>query len=214
VGYDGESKTDMTILEKGNGGIGMASLALPKGKAVFGGCRLQSNGRFVTFFYADEGTPSMQKGRASLHKNGVMNVLEGSDGEIEIRPGQIEAETRLPVSGGGIAPAKKHEHPKPKQPIPMLRLHIKSETPPTAPSADPLATVAVTSTGVFSGEIAQMPYDRLKGLAMPHPGVDPANRERSLSDSDFLHVFGMDKSSFAKLAAWKRTSLKKSKGLF
>jgi hypothetical protein len=92
-----------------------------------------------------------------------MNVLEGSDGEIEIRPGQIEAETRLPVSGGGIAPAKKHEHPKPKQPIPMLRLHIKSETPPTAPSADPLATVAVTSTGVFSGEIAQMPYDRLKG---------------------------------------------------
>lgn len=209
----------MTVLEKGKGGIDSASLALPQGKAVFGGCRLQSNGRFVTFFYADDGTPSMQKGRASLHKNGVMNVLEGSDGEIEMRPGQTEAETRLPVSGGGSAPATKHHqplalHPKPQQSRPILRVDIKSETPATGPSANPLTTATVASTGVFSGEIALMPYDQLKGLAMPHPGIDPANREQALSDADFLHVFGMDKSSFAKLAAWKRTSLKKSNGLF
>jgi len=69
VGYDGSSKTDITVLNKGNGGVEACSRALPEGRAVFGGCRLE-NGRFVTFFYADEGTPTMQKGRASMHKNG------------------------------------------------------------------------------------------------------------------------------------------------
>jgi len=43
---------------------------------------------------------------------------------------------------------------------------------------------------------------------------DPANRERWLSDSDFLKVFGMDRGSFGKLQLWKRQSLKKEKSLF
>jgi hypothetical protein len=69
VGYNGTSKTDITVLTKGNGGVDSCSRALPRGRAVFGGCRLES-GRFVTFFHADEETPTMQKGRASMHKNG------------------------------------------------------------------------------------------------------------------------------------------------
>lgn len=28
----------------------------------------------------------MKKGRASMHKNGVLNVLEGCDGEINMKP--------------------------------------------------------------------------------------------------------------------------------
>lgn len=69
VGYDGTSKTDITVIAKGSGGVNACSQTLPRGRAVFGGCRLE-NGRFVTFFFADEETPTMQKGRASMHKNG------------------------------------------------------------------------------------------------------------------------------------------------
>lgn len=73
VGYDGTSKTDITVVCKGSGGVDACSNALPEGQAVFGGCRLE-NGRFVTFFYADSGTPTMQKGRASMHKNGELSM--------------------------------------------------------------------------------------------------------------------------------------------
>lgn len=70
AGYDKNSKTDITVLDKGIGGIDACSIALPLQMAVFGGCRLKQSGRFVCFFYADDGTPVMQRGRASMHKNG------------------------------------------------------------------------------------------------------------------------------------------------
>ena len=69
--YDGASKTDVTLLEKGGGGIEKCCVNLPEQKAVFGGIRLKCNSRFVTFFYASPGTPIMEKGRASMQKNGT-----------------------------------------------------------------------------------------------------------------------------------------------
>mmetsp|Transcript_2181 Transcript_2181/g.3145 ORF Transcript_2181/g.3145 Transcript_2181/m.3145 type:complete len:181 (+) Transcript_2181:97-639(+) len=86
AGYASNSKTDITVIAKGPGGMDACSQSLPKDQAVFGGIRVGQ--RFVTFFYTDEGTPTMQKGRASMHKNGVLNVLEGADGEVEIQRAQ------------------------------------------------------------------------------------------------------------------------------
>ena len=71
AGYDQNSKTNVTVLKKGNGGINTCCLELPEKKAVFGGVRLD-NGRFVTFFHAAVGTPIMEKGRASMYKNGEL----------------------------------------------------------------------------------------------------------------------------------------------
>jgi hypothetical protein len=90
IGYDGNSKTDMTLLGKGNGGIDVVSSKLPPGEPVFGGVRL-SKGRFVHFVYVDEDCPAMKKGRTLMYKNGVFNALEGCDGEIEMSPGLTEA---------------------------------------------------------------------------------------------------------------------------
>lgn len=71
VGYVEGSKTDITTLAKGGGGVDHCAAALPMNRPVFGGCRLESNGRFVTFFYTGgETTPVMLRGRASMHKNG------------------------------------------------------------------------------------------------------------------------------------------------
>jgi len=43
---------------------------------------------------------------------------------------------------------------------------------------------------------------------------DPANREKWLSDSDFVEVFGMVRETFNKMQLWKRRALKKARGLF
>ncbi|XP_067287931.1 advillin [Pseudorasbora parva] len=45
-------------------------------------------------------------------------------------------------------------------------------------------------------------------------GVDPAHRERSLSDQDFQAVLGVSREEFDRMPQWKKTSLKKGKGLF
>lgn len=44
--------------------------------------------------------------------------------------------------------------------------------------------------------------------------VDPANKERHLSDDDFNDIFGITKDDFVSLPRWKQLNLKKEKGLF
>ncbi|KAL7530646.1 hypothetical protein ACHAXR_004838 [Thalassiosira sp. AJA248-18] len=115
AGFDGNSKTDITVASSGSGGIDACSAALPENAACYGGVRLE-NGRFVTFYYAPEGCPVMQRGREMVSSivcisllinltfmanilifmynvllwEGVLNVLEGSDREIDMKPGLTE----------------------------------------------------------------------------------------------------------------------------
>jgi len=96
IGYDGISKTNLKLIEKGKDGIEVVSSKLSaaaNGGAVFGGTRLfanNKNGRFVHFVYVDENCPAVKKGRTLMYKNGVFNVLLGCDGEIEMKPGLTE----------------------------------------------------------------------------------------------------------------------------
>ncbi|KAG7218470.1 hypothetical protein INR49_009347 [Caranx melampygus] len=45
-------------------------------------------------------------------------------------------------------------------------------------------------------------------------GVDPTQKEKHLSDSDFTSLFGITKDEFKQLPQWKQLKLKKDKGLF
>ncbi|XP_071399077.1 advillin [Centroberyx affinis] len=45
-------------------------------------------------------------------------------------------------------------------------------------------------------------------------GVDPARKEKHLSDSDFQDIFGITKEQFGGMPQWKQLSIKKEKGLF
>lgn len=91
IGYDGNSKTDLTLFDKGRGGIDVLSqkLSADSSAPLFGGARLRS-GRLVHFLFVPDNTPAMTRGRTLLYKNGVFNVLEGCDGEVEINPGMTE----------------------------------------------------------------------------------------------------------------------------
>jgi hypothetical protein len=70
------------------------------------------------------------------------------------------------------------------------------------------ATATATGTGTGTGtQLEQAPF--------PLPSdVDVSARERHLSDTEFLTVFGMGKQEFGALALWKRNSLKKQMRLF
>jgi hypothetical protein len=223
AGYDGDSKTDITIMFKGTGGVGACSDALPEGMASFGGCRL-SSGRFVSFFYVADGTPIMQKGRASMYKNGVLNTLAGCDMEIEMKPGLVEAELsssaeddrngkcgKLPPASGIIRP----EHPQTKpaaicqdESTQVSKATRKADTG----SKDKLVHVGVESLQISGAGF--IPYLTLKDAGDLPSGVDPAKKEMSLSDEEFDAIFGMDKATFASLAPWKRNVKKKEVGLF
>uniref|UniRef100_A0A3B4TH88 Advillin n=1 Tax=Seriola dumerili TaxID=41447 RepID=A0A3B4TH88_SERDU len=45
-------------------------------------------------------------------------------------------------------------------------------------------------------------------------GVDPTQKEKHLSDSDFSNTFGITKDEFARLPQWKQLKMKKEKGMF
>ena len=95
IGYKDGSKTDMTLIEKGNGGLDVVStkLRVDSGEPLFGGTKLLGKNRFVQFLYIHEDNcPAMKRGRTLMYKNGVYNVLEGCDGEIEIVPNMTEAD--------------------------------------------------------------------------------------------------------------------------
>lgn len=80
-------------------------------------------------------------------------------------------------------------------------------------------STATTKASVPKSErTPSMSYDAIaiKGVSIEDlsPGVDPKHREKALPNNEFLEVFGMDRTAFYKLPGWKKTSLKKAKGLF
>lgn len=58
------------------------------------------------------------------------------------------------------------------------------------------------------------PYEMLKGIANRPDDVDPTCKEQYLSPDEFLSVFGVGHSDFARLPKWKQQNLKKAKDLF
>jgi hypothetical protein len=71
--FNGNSKTDVTVIASGSGGFDECSTKLSDVACCYGGVKL-SNGRFVSFFYVPEGCPPMQRGRASMYKNGKVHT--------------------------------------------------------------------------------------------------------------------------------------------
>merc|ERR1712137_421265 len=57
-------------------------------------------------------------------------------------------------------------------------------------------------------------YEVLSKAESRPSDVDPANKEKYLSDEEFQTVFGMHSGDFAALPKWKQQKLKKKKQLF
>ncbi|XP_026163850.1 advillin [Mastacembelus armatus] len=53
-----------------------------------------------------------------------------------------------------------------------------------------------------------------KNISELPEGVDPTQKEKYLSDSDFINVFGITKDDFVSMPRWKQLNLKKEKMMF
>ena len=159
---------------------------------------------------------------------GVLNALEGSDCEIDMKPGLSEEETVLSVVSDSKGNNSKPNN-APKKPVSIPKKHNvlqTSTTPqtngnekkePIKEATKIIETPSQKSTTRPVKVDGFIPYCDLKDIKDPSllpAGVDPLHRELSLSDEEFLEVFGMTKDSFGSLPAWKRTNQKKAKGLF
>lgn len=64
-------------------------------------------------------------------------------------------------------------------------------------------------------QLSRSTYPLAELLQRPLPeGVDPTHIEKYLSPEDFQELLSMSKEDFEKLPSWKKTALKKEKGLF
>ncbi|XP_029287630.1 advillin isoform X1 [Cottoperca gobio] len=78
-------------------------------------------------------------------------------------------------------------------------------------------TVTTEQSCVESEKIVQsFPSDDLiyKLTSELPEGVDPTQKEKYLSDSDFNNIFGITKDDFASMPRWKQLKIKKDKGMF
>merc|ERR1712183_636747 len=86
------SHETITVSKMGCGGLEVCSLEILRNKPSFGGFQLK-NRKFVTFFHVPESISTVEKGKAIMHKNYILNKLNGVIGEIDrIWPGMPEQE--------------------------------------------------------------------------------------------------------------------------
>ena len=209
------SKTDITLLSKGNGGICTASQNFPDDQPIFGGAKL-TRGRFVSFVYSGDKVGVMSKGRASMHKNGVLNILEGCDLEIEVWPNMNEEDIGLSkdeaMSNQSVATCTLNQLTTKIGTVNIEAEEItrmeKEDTQQNPMEEKTPEMASLDSSGFIS-------YEKLKTLSdTTSIGIDPTKKELALSDEEFHQVFQMTKESFLSLPTWKKNRLKKEAMLF
>lgn len=217
--YNENSKTDVTLYDTGPGGIESACRNLPNDKPMFGGVRL-STGRFVSFIYIGDEVGIMLRGRSSMHKNGVLNVLQGCDEEIEVWKNMTEEQVgtdkpcgeddNLTVVPSFVEKGKSKTYMVQGNGKDFSSSHHKvNVAPPTATNIDNI------DNNNSKTQPCIIPYETLKNIAdSTSLGIDPKCKELALCDEEFQNIFQMSKESFASLASWKKTQLKKAASLF
>jgi len=228
--YDNNSKTDITLHAKGTGGIPSASLNFPNDTPIFGGARLAS-GRFASFVYSNGDNISvMLKGRASMHKNGVLNVLEGCDCEIEVWENMKEDDVGkskddigidIDIGSGRVVGGKMETQIFLGGSTMQEESELDSTLDNRKETLHNSAAVAAAADDNISDVVDEsgfIEYARLKTIAdhasLRVLGINPTQKELALANDEFEEVFGMHKESFASLPGWKKTRLKKQAMLF
>lgn len=218
--YSENSKTDIRLYDSGPGGIEAACRNLPNDIPIFGGARL-STGRFVSFTYHGDEVGIMLRGRSSMHKNGVFNVLQGCDTEIEVWSNMTEEHVGKSFGKEDVVSAVSTSVKRGKstsQSAQQTGKDISIRYPVHVPRQSAMVPSPSTTTNTDNNKNKEppiIPYETLKSIAdSTNLGIDPRHKELALSDEEFENIFHMSKESFASLADWKKTQLKKAASLF
>mmetsp|Transcript_11380 Transcript_11380/g.30659 ORF Transcript_11380/g.30659 Transcript_11380/m.30659 type:complete len:348 (-) Transcript_11380:348-1391(-) len=91
---------------------------------------------------------------------------------------------------------------------------LPSKPKPKGPPPSPRSTVTGFLGRMRGGSTTTYPLAVLQGPSADLPAdVDPAHKERYLSDAEFQETFGMKKAAFKQVAGWMKESMKEGAGL-
>ena len=236
-GYAEGSKAQIELVAAGGGGVGALVAASSDSCARFGGLRVRGAGgergtRFLTVTHAGSQVGGMAKGRAGMHRQGVLNLLEGCSGDIEVAGAPLTAAEVCAQAAAvlGYAPeCAEGGSSSLESPLPAQGIFAGAANPAaasecatagsTAAAAAPAAaggtaTAAAPAPAGGGGNptlvqaAAHFAYSELRSAPYPE-GVDANARETYLTDAEFVTVFGMGKEQFGALPKWKQTAQKK-----
>jgi hypothetical protein len=193
-----DSKTNVDVIATGTGSYVALKAELDKseydGHCLFGGFREADSGKFCHLTYVGHKTAAMARGRASLHKNAVLNELEGCVREENILQEEPSEGAGTVVSGGGGGGGE-------------TSLSAVA-TAPVSNSQDRSTSSTRTEDSIAS---ATAPQEDTAVTAGVENKLDQMN---SMSEADFNTTFGMSRAQFEALPGWKKTNLRKAKGFF
>jgi hypothetical protein len=154
------------------------------------------------FYHCGINTSIMVKGRAAMHKNGVLNILEGCDGEIsEVWKGMTESDI-------GNASSKMVVNIDEITSTPSCSVITNNEKLPVKGVDESLVSPSLSSSGFI-------PYSILKTIQDTSSlGIESSQKEMALSDDEFHQIMKITKQDFLILPGWKQKKLKQSVGLF
>ena len=80
------SPNEITLSMQGTGGLVDLIGSLNDDDVYFGGFRINIEGstKFLSLFFVGSSVNGMKRGKASLHKNAILNILDGCHGEITL----------------------------------------------------------------------------------------------------------------------------------
>ena len=84
--YSDENPSLICVYRTGEGGLGELEGSLSEDHVLYGGVRLTmgSSAKFYSFMRVGANISGMKRAKAGMHKNGILNVLEGVSGEIPV----------------------------------------------------------------------------------------------------------------------------------
>ena len=183
----------------------------------------------MSFVYIGVGVGIMLKGRASMHKNGVLNLLEGCDTEIEVWKGMREEDVGRSKDELAVRDTDSFVRNRENEVTVLFNDDSNKKNQDSQPKESTVSTPTPSPTQLAStlkesnsndicndfNQLESVPYSRLKDMNDPSKyGIDPAKKELALSDVEFMELFQMDKASWEKIAGWKQKRLKKELSLF
>jgi hypothetical protein len=207
-----DSKTNVDVIATGTGSFVALKAELGKSEydshCLFGGFREADSGKFCHLTYVGHKTAAMARGRASLHKNAVLNELEGCVREENILQEEPSEGAGTVVSGGGGGGGGGGGRETSSNAV--------ATVPGVVSNCQDLST---SSTGTEDSISSSLAAIRIASATTPQKdtlaGVEnKLDQMNSMSEADFNTTFGTSRAQFEALPGWKKTNLRKAKGFF
>ena len=176
LSYEDGSKDRIAVHASGDGGLGAMVESMSEENVLFGGLRLDG-GRFVTLTRIGENVGGMARGRAGMHRPGVLGTFEGAHAHVDLQDCEASAAAIAARIGGDVAidGTAGCGQARARAPMPPAT----AQDPAGASTTTTTTAAAAAGAGVVAGERMPEPEPEAEAEAEveiesgPGPGPEP-----------------------------------------